>query len=101
LKIRIRTTLPATVIPPAKQVRWDWRKLQVALDDYALRVEFQRQVWNWWINDEALQQAARDDTPQGVEEHWRLLQAGVFEIAETLFTQPRTQKKTMGRPIDT
>ncbi len=46
----------------------------MSLDDYALRAEFQRQVYEWWSNDEHLQRVAHDMTAAGVEERWRLRQ---------------------------
>ena len=67
--------------------------MQVALDDQALREEFQKQVWEWWSHDEELQLAARDMTPAGVEKHWRMLQEGVKKIAALIFLRPSNQKK--------
>jgi len=92
-RFRFRIQLPSTIIPPPKQLRWDWRRLQIALDDQSLRMAFQQKVWSWWKNDEALQQAAEKMTPEGVEEHWNLLQSGVSEIAGEIFLRPQQQRK--------
>ena len=92
-RMRFSIMLPTTIIPLSGQERWDWRSLQVALEDHAMRLDFQKQVWEWWSQDEELQAAARDMTPAGVEKHWCMLQAGVKEIASRIFLRPERQRK--------
>ena len=92
LRLRCRTHLPNTVIAPSRQRRWDWRRLQVALEDYALREEFQNRVWQWSEQNEELANARADLSPEGVERHWHIVQEGIAEQAE-MFIRPKTQRK--------
>ena len=59
----------------------------MALEDYALREEFQ-----WSEQNEELARAREDLSPEGVERHWHILQEGIAEQAE-MFIRPKIQRK--------